>query len=431
VGKKPSTDWRRPALIGYVIIFSTFGVVGGWSAYARLNSAVIAQGVVAVESNRKTVQHFEGGIIKQILVREGQRVKEGDVLFKLDRTQALANYDVVQNQLGALRATEARLLTERSGGSEIEFPSDLLATEREVTKQALADQRTQFRERRDSLAGQIAILNARVEQYKTEIHGLQLEKTATEQQLSFIVNELVDLHQLLDRNLVQKSRVFSLEREKSRLEGVIGRSIADSSKAESSIGEANLQIEQIRQKFLEDVNSSILETRQKISELQEKKRVASDVLRRLEIQAPRTGVVQNLRVTTIEGVIKAGEPLLDIVPENEALIIQAQVSPNDIESVRTGMQADIRFPSFHTEILPLIYGKITSVSKDSLSDEKSPERYFLARIMVADGNIPRVIKERLSAGMPAEVMVPTGERSVASYFIRPLENRFRKALRER
>jgi HlyD family type I secretion membrane fusion protein len=390
----------------------------------------MAQGVVAVETNRKTVQHLEGGIIDQILVREGQRVKQGDVLFILDNTQALANADLTENQLGTLRATEARLISERSGFAEIKFPPDLVDSARVVIKQALTDQQKQFSERRDALNGQIAILDTRIQQYQTEIDGLKLEKAATERQLGFINDELVDLHKLLERNLVQKSRVLALEREKSRLEGVIGRSIADASKAESSIGEANLQIKQLRQKFLEDVNSSISETRQKISELSEKSRVARDVLRRVEIRAPRTGEAQNLRVSTVGGVIRAGEPLIDIVPENEALIIQAQISPNDVESVRAGMTADIRFPSFHTKVLPAIFGQITSVSKDRMTDEQTKQAYFLARIAVADHEIPKEIKSDLTAGMPAEIMVPTGERTVASYLVRPLENRFRKALRE-
>lgn len=426
----PSTDWRRPALLGYAIIFLTFGVVGSWTAYAQLDSAIVAQGVVSIETNRKTVQHLEGGIIRDILVREGQRVKGGDVLFRLDNTQALANAEAIQNQLGALRATEARLLSERSGSKEIEFPQDLLNSDRNVVKMAITDQRKQFAERRDSLAGQVAILESRIQQFQTEIEGLQREKTATEQQLEYIEDELSGLKKLLERNLVQKSRVLALEREKSRLEGVIGRSVADASKASNSIGEANLQIKQLRQKFLEDVNSSILETRQKISELTEKGHIAHDVLHRIDIVAPRTGEAQNLRVSTIGGVVRAGEPLVDIVPENEALIIQAQISPNDVESVRAGMRADIRFPSFHTKVLPVIFGQITTVSKDRLTDEQSKQPYFLARIAVADHDVPREIKGTLTAGMPAEVMVPTGERTVASYLVRPLENRFRKALRE-
>jgi HlyD family type I secretion membrane fusion protein len=425
-----SSDWRRPAAVGYFVVFLTFGVVGGWTAYAKLDSAIMAQGVVAVETNRKTVQHLEGGIVSQILVREGQRVHEGDILFVLDDTQALANADTIRNQLGALRAMEARLLSERAGNETIKFPEDLVESDRAVIKQAIADQQKQFVERRDSLLGQVAILESRIQQYRTEIEGLNQEKTATENQLSFINDELVGLRQLLERSLVQKSRVFAVERERSRLEGVIGRSIADASKAENSISEANLQIKQLRQKMLEDVNSSLLDTRQKISDLNEKSRVAADILRRVNIRSPRTGEVQNLRVTTIGGVIRAGEPLLDIVPENEPLIIQAQVSPNDVESVRPGMAANIRFSSFHTKVLPEIFGKITSVSKDRLTDEQSKQPYFLARITVEDSEIPKEIRGDLTAGMPADVMVPTGDRTVASYLVRPLENRFRKALRE-
>ncbi|HWW47015.1 MAG TPA: HlyD family type I secretion periplasmic adaptor subunit [Xanthobacteraceae bacterium] len=426
-----SSNWQRPAAKGYAIIILTFGVLGAWSAYARIDSAVVAPGVVAVDGSRKTIQHFEGGLISEILVKEGQHVKQGDILFRLDNTQSQANSDVLRNQLGASLALEARLIAERSESDRITFPDELEKSDRDVIKQAVADQQKQFAERQASLSGQIAILSARIQQYKTEISGLTLEREATERQLAFIVDELVGLHHLLDRNLVQKSRVLALEREKSRLEGVIGRSTADASKATNGISEAELQIKQLRQKFLEEVNANILETRQKVADLKEKIRVATDVLRRVDIRSPHTGEVQNVRVSTIGGVIRAGEPLLDLVPENEPLIVQAQVSPIDVEAVRAGMNAEVRFASFQTKVLPVIMGHVVSVSRDRLTDEHTKQPYFLARVVVEDREIPVEIRGRLSAGMPADIMVPTGERTVADYLLRPLENRFRKALRER
>jgi HlyD family type I secretion membrane fusion protein len=423
-------DWKRPAILGYLIVTLTFLVFGAWSAIAKLDSAVVASGVVAVESNRKTVQHLEGGIIQEILVREGQRVTQGDILFRMDPTQALASFDLQQNQLYAALAQEARLVAEREGAAEVTFPEELRDVRVHPTvARAVADQTKEFHERRASLLGQMGLLEAKIGQYKTEIEGLLVQQKATEDQLRWIVEELADLRYLLDRNLVQKTRVLALEREKSRLEGVIGRSTADQAKAQNGIGEAQLQIRQLHQKFLEEVSGQILEARQKISDLREKVRVANDVFRRLVIVAPVSGTVQNLKFFTVGGVIKAGEALLEIVPERDRFIVQAHVSPHDMESLVPGMRAEIRFTAFRTNILPLIMGHVESVSRDRLIDETTKQPYFLAQVVVEDA--PREVRGRLTAGMPADLLFPTGERTVLDYLVRPLKDRINSALREK
>jgi HlyD family type I secretion membrane fusion protein len=423
-------DWKRPAMVGYVVLAMTFLVPGGWATVAKIDSAVVAAGVVAVESNRKTVQHLEGGIIQEIFVREGQRVKEGDVLFKLDSTQAQANFDLQQNQLYAALAQEARLVAEREGRAEVSFPEELREARHHPTvARTVADQTKEFDERRASLSGQVDLLQAKIAQYNTEIEGLIAERTATRAQHQWIVEELAGLKDLLDRNLVQKTRVLALEREKSRLEGVVGRSTADQAKARNGIGEAQLQIRQLRQKFLEEVSGQILEVRQRIADLREKVRVARDVFRRMVIVAPVSGPVQNLKFFTVGGVIKAGEPLLEIVPEYDTLIVQAHVSPHDMESLIPGMRAEIRFTAFRTNILPLITGRVESLSRDRLIDETTKQPYFLAQVLAED--VPPDVRERLTAGMPAEVLFPTGERTVLDYLIRPLKDRMNSALRER
>jgi HlyD family type I secretion membrane fusion protein len=220
-----------------------------------------------------------------------------------------------------------------------------------------------------------------------------------------------------------------LERERSRLEGLIGRSTADESKARNGIEEARLQIRQLRQKFQEDVANSMLDTRQKISDLREKVRVAQDVLSRVDILSPSTGVAQNLRVFTTGGVVKAGEPMVDVAPEYDALIVQAHVQPQDTENLQPGMLAEVRFSSFQTRILPIVVGKVESVSRDRLVDEQTKQPYFLAQVVVDD--IPSFVKDRLSAGMPADVIFPTGERTVLDYLVRPLKDRLRGVMRER
>ena len=423
-------DWRRPARFGYWVVLLAFGVLGGWSAVAKIDSAVLAQGVVAVESNRKTVQHFEGGIIREILVHEGDRVQQGQILFRLDTTQSQANFEAQRDQLEYNLAIEARLVAERDGLGSVTFPDELLQRKDDsYVGSAMADQLKQFAERRSSISGQIDVLQAKIAQYKNESDGLTAERKSNEEQLTLIDQELADLQYLLAKNLVPKSRVLTLERERSRTEGSIGHDTAEIAKTENSIREAELQVKQLRQKFQEEVAGAILEVRQKIAELRQKVTMAKDVLRRIEVIAPRSGVVQNLKVFTLGGVVKSGEPLLDIVPERDNLIVQAHISPLDIDKIAPRMHAEIRFPSFHGDILPIINGSIESVSRDRMVDD-SKQPFFLAQINVDEQSVPDFVRERLTAGMPTDVVVPTGERTVLQYLIRPLQNRVRGAMRE-
>ena len=428
--KNSVPDWRVPAIAGYVLIVGTFLVLGGWSAFARLDSAITATGVVSAETNRKTVQHLEGGIVREIHVREGQHVQAGQVLFRLDRTQAKAGYELQRNQLDSAIAQEARLIAERDGQDQIALPQELLdRADDPNVKRAIADQVAQFQERCGSLKGGVQILDAKIDQYQLEIEGLKQERSGTANQLGFVNEELVDVRHLFEKQLTQKSRLMLLERERSRLEGLIGRSTADESKARNGIEEARLQIRQLRQKFEEDVANSMLETRQKINDLREKVRVAQDVLSRVDILSPTTGVAQNLRVFTSSGVVKAGEPMVDVVPERDALIVQAHVQPQDTENLQPGMPAEVRFSSFQTRILPIIVGKVETISRDRLVDEQTKQPYFLAQVVVDD--IPSFVKDRLSAGMPADVIFPTGERTVLDYLVRPLKDRLRSVMREK
>ncbi len=423
-------DWRRPAALGYGLIVLTFFVLGGWSAVAKIDSAIVAEGVVTDEGSKKAVQHLEGGLVQDILVREGQHVEKGQVLFKISPTNAKAGFDVQRNQLDFALAQEARLIAERDGANEVSFPETLLSRRHDPNvAMAVSDQTKQFEERRASLSGQIDLLENKVKQYNTEIDGLKVERGATENQLKFINEELRDLNSLLDRQLVQKSRILALEREKSRLEGVIGRSTADQAKAETGIGEATLQIRQTRQKFQEDIAAQILDVRSKIADLREKLRVASDVLDRVDVTSPVTGTLQNLRIFTAGGVIKPGETLAEVVPDHDALIVQARVSPAETERLSKGMSAEVRFSAFRSKVLPLITGHVSTVSRDRLVDEATKQPYFLAQVVAED--IPDEVLERLTPGMPAEVVMATGERTILDYLVRPLKDRMRGAMRER
>jgi HlyD family secretion protein len=429
-GRSPS-EWRHIAVAGYTLIAMTFGVAGVWAAVAKLDKAVIASGFVETETNRKTVEHLEGGIVREILVKEGDHVAEGQVLFRLQQVQAEANNELLTNQLDSALALEARLIAERDGAQQISWPKELKDRLAEPTlSQILNDQIHQFEERRRSLEGQKSVVQSRIEQLHTEIDGISMEKSSTEGQTNYINQELVGLHDLAGKNLVPLTRVYAMERERTRLEGAIGRAVADIAKAQSSIGEMNIQIQELVQKFQEDVASSLLDARQKIADLRERLSVAQDVVNRLAITAPRAGTVQNLKVFTIGQVLRGGEPLLDVVPDNDALVVHAEFSTADIDNVFAGMTSEIRFPAFHSRTIPVMLGKIETISRDRLLDDSTHQYYYLGVVSLSRADIPEEYRSRVRAGMPAEIIVSSGERTVLNYLVGPLSSSLRKTFRE-
>lgn len=431
VAKKPSGNWRPAAIGGAIVIAITFGVFGGWSAVAKLDSAVVAMGTVAVESNRKTLQHLEGGIVRSIDVTEGDQVQKGQVLLRLDDTTPKANVDLLSRQLASIRAQEARLIAERDQKEHIDLPSDVLDLRDDpMVDDTIKDQTRQFEERRRTLASQMDVLQSRIAQYREEIDGMKLDREANMKQVDFIDQELVGMNDLLKKSLIPVTRVYAHERERARLSGLIGRSTAEIAKAEGAISEITLQMTQLKQKFREDVAGNLVDVRNKLSEVTGRLNVARDVLSRTVLTAPESGTVQNLKVWTIGQVIRNGEALLEIVPNDEPLIVHAQISPQDINVVSDGLVAEIRFPSFHSRTTPILYGKIDRVSRDRLIDEASRQPYFLALVSVDRTALPPDINHRLTAGMPAELIISTGERTVLEYIAQPLTAALHKVGRE-
>jgi HlyD family secretion protein len=428
---RSSSEWRPVAFAGYTLIAMTFGVAGVWAAVAKLDKAVIATGFIETETNRKTVQHLEGGIVRQILIKEGDHVAEGQVLFRLEQVQAEANNESLSNQLDSALALEARLVAERDGAQEISWPKEFKDRLVEPTlSHTLDDQIHQFEERRGSLEGQKNVIESRIVQLHKEIDGISIEKTSTESQTTYINQELVGLRELAGKNLVPVTRVYAMERERTRLEGSVGRAVADIAKAESSIDEMNIQIQELTQKFQEEVASSLLDARQKIADLRQRLSVSQDVVNRLAITAPRAGMVQNLKVFTIGQVLRGGEPLLDIVPDNDALVVHAEFSTTDIDNVFAGMTSEVRFPAFHSRTIPVMLGKIESISHDRLLDESTHQYYYLGLVSLNRADIPDEYRSRVRAGMPAEIIVSSGERTVLNYLVGPLSSSLRKTFRE-
>lgn len=426
-----ATNWRAPLLIGWAVI--AFGLGGGlaWATLAPLDSAVSAQGVVSVESNRKTVQHLEGGIVREILVRDGDHVEEGQALFRLDGTQAAANLEVIRNQRAAALAEEARLVAERDGAEELEFPQDVVARQTlPAIAKVIADQNKLFKERQSYLAAQKDVLESQVRQAEEELEGAAQERAAGLKQISWVDQELPSLRELYKKGLVQWTRITSLERQRAQLEGVVAAASATHARLLHSINETKLKVAELSQQFHRQVAEEIAAIRKVIAETEQKQNIAQDILNRLEVRAPQAGVVQGLKIFTPGAVIRQGDPLLDIVPLNEELVIRAQVSPFSMDVVHAGLRAEIRFPSFHLPYVPVMYGHIRSISYDRLIDEATNQPYFAADVVADRSTLPEEIQDKLRAGLPTDVVIVAGERTPLQYLLRPLTDRLRKGMRE-
>jgi HlyD family type I secretion membrane fusion protein len=429
--QRPTDNYKGVARIGYAVIIFTFVGLLGWAYFAPLGSAVVASGLISSEGNRKTIQHLEGGMLRKILVHEGDKVKAGQVLFELDPTQADAAAGITKNQYVALKAMEARLLAERDQRPTISFPADLLSQRNDpMVARAITDEQSQFLERRQTIQGQTDLMNAQRDQYKSEIEGIDRQTQGLKDQLGFIEDELNDLRKIYDKGLVPRPRLLALEREQASLSGSIGRLTADRSKAVQGMAETQLKIRQIKQQFFEEVSQNITETRVKLAEVTEKEIVASDAQRRINIVSPVSGTAQNLRFFTEGAVVRPAEPLVDIAPNDEAFVIQAHFKPTDVDNVYPGMITEVRLPAFHSRSIPILSGKIESISRDRLSDPEGKTVYFLGIVRVDVKQLPKEFRSKITAGMPAEVIVPTSERTALQYLLSPLRDTLRTTMRE-
>jgi HlyD family secretion protein len=427
---KPSP--KPIAIMGYAIVFITFGVLGGWAAVAKLDSAVFAPGTISLEGNRKVVQHLEGGIVEEIRVKEADMVNEGDVLLRLSGVEAYSNLEVIKTRLNMARVAEARLLAERKMADRIDLPDDIDPdTASKDLKAVIADQRDRFKARRSIMKSRTDILSSRVDQTKEQIEGLELQKSALERRVENFSHMVERMRSGQEKGLVQSNVLSQREDEMIQIEASLGQVISEIAQARNVISETELEALQIEQEYRERANSELEEVRSEISELEQRKTVAEDILGRTEIRAPGSGTIQNLKVHTVGSVIRAGDVLMELVPENEELIVNARVSPRDIDNVSPGLETEVRFTAFKTKLTPIMLGKVESVSNDVITPENPQEMpYYLARIDVDDKDVPKDIEGRLTAGMPADVIITTGERTVLNFIASPLLDAVRKSLIE-
>ncbi len=417
-----------------MIVVGVF-VVGflGWAALAPLDSALVAQGVVVVETHRKTIQHLEGGIVNTIYVTDGQKVAAGQPLVQLDDTEAKASLSLVRGQADALAAQQARLEAERDNADKINFPPDLLSRQNSDPKvaEAIRGEQNTFDTHRATLAKQQEIYNQRISENKRIIGGLQSQQAAVEQQSQLIGQESDSVQQLYNKGLSTLPRLLQLKRQAADLGGQHGQVSEKIAQVNLDSGEDELQIVNLRNQFLNDVVKDLRDVQTKRFEALDRLHAAKDVVARLRMTAPVAGKVVGLAVHTKGAVIRPGDTVLEIVPINDQLDVEAHVRPEDADDVHIGMTAKVNLGAYKQRRLPMITGTVTTVSADRLTDQKTGQAYFNVEIAVDLAQLKDYPDVKLIPGMPVDVSLETGSRTALEYFVEPITAVFRHGMRER
>lgn len=410
----------KPKRIGLLIFFLVFGVFGIWSAVAPLDGAAHAPGTVIVSLNKQLVQHLEGGIVREIRARNGDSVNAGDPLLILDNTQSLAQLEIANAQFVALRAQEARLIAERDGAEQITFPDELSASD-VYARSEMAAHTQLFQTRRNALSGSIEVLEQRIGQLQSQLGGLRALQQSKQDLADSFSEELKDVSALLAEGFADKNRLRELERQAALLRGEAAELTASISSTEIQIGETRLQILQQQREFQNEVATHLAETQTRLKDSTERVTALRDVVIRTVITAPVTGIVNGLQVHTVGGVVPPGTPIAEVVPQSDELVIEARVSPIDIDRVAVGQHATIRFSSFSSSV-PNIFGEVVHVSADAFTDPNTGMAYYTARVQVTPEGFTDLGTLTLIPGMPAEIFIATGSRTFLQYLMKPFTN---------
>jgi HlyD family secretion protein len=427
----PRTRW--PVLFGLVVFLVFVVGFGVWSVLAPLAEAAIAPGVIKVEGNRRTVQHLEGGIVREILVRDGDKVQAGQVLMRLDDIQSDSTTEAQRAQRWALMAQDARLVAELAGGTgavPIEFPPELLNSSHPRARDVVRGQREVYEARMASLNSQLQVLRARIEQQHATIRGAQGQMTATRNQLALIRQEEQMRRGLVAQGLARLPDLLALQRAMAGLEGTMQELNGQIDRANATIAETERQIRQVLDQRIQEVSTELREVRGKLAEVEERLRAATDVQTRRDIVAPESGTVVNLRLFTIGAVVRPGDALLDIVPDHDRLVAEVNIQPSDIDVVFPGLQSEIRLPAFKQRLVPFLHGKVTWVAADVTTNEQTRQQYYRAYILIDREQLERLPNVFLTPGMPVEAHVQIGERSFFQYMTQPIRDSFARAFRE-
>ena len=438
MASSPSTDrYRRSArrylLVGAALTATLIGGFGGWATTTDISGAVIANGTLVVDTNVKKVQHPTGGIVGRLFVRDGDHVQADQVVLTLDDTQLRANLGIVTAAIDELIARRTWEEAERDGIDELAFPEELVrrAASDPTVARLIQGETNLFRIRAETRAGQKSQLRVRSGQLDEEIRGASRQVAAKEREKVLIQQELAGVRELFAKNLIQLTRLTALERDAAKIEGEHGALLAQIAQARGKKAEIALQIIQVDQDMRAEVGRDLAEVRGKLSELREKKVAAEDSLKRVELRAPQAGTVHQLAVHTVGGVINPGDAVMLIVPEAERLMGDVKVQPQDIDQLRLGQRAIIRFSAFNQRTTPEFAAVIKTISADTTVDQRTGLAYYTIRLAIPDAEIEKSVGRHLVPGMPLDAFIQTGDRSVMSYLLKPLADQVQKAWRER
>lgn len=429
----PRSEIKRGAVIGGLFFLA---LLGG-AAMVPMDAGAYAEGVVAVSGNRQAVQHREGGIVTRLNVREGQMVKRGDVLIQISASDIVASERALTAEVIALLAQRQRLLAEHGGLSSVSEPEEfgsLPDGDRKFAEDALEGQRMLFRARRQAMAAERGVLSQRTRQQAEQIGGFQHQIRSNQEQRRLIAAELEGLRELVSQGFVSINRIRALERTQAELEGSHGAYQADIARTSEAIGEARLQVMSMERQWLEEVSTQLREVQLRLDEIRPKQIAAREQLARSLVRAPAAGRVVGLNVFTEGGVIAPGATVMEIVPQDKRLLIDAKVSPTDADDLSVGMTTQIRFPALQERNIPVLHGKIANVSADSLEDERTGARFFRIQVAVPPEELATLRKVRadgaLRAGLPAQVIIPLRKRTALTYLVEPLTQTLWRAGRE-
>ncbi|MCF2523640.1 HlyD family type I secretion periplasmic adaptor subunit [Bradyrhizobium sp. G127] len=423
---------RFHLIVGLVVVTLLTCGLGGWASTAQISGALIAPGSIVVDSNVKKVQHPTGGVVGEVRARDGDRVKAGDVVVRLDDTITKASLAIVTKGLNGLLARRARLLAEQDGAERITFPPELMESFADPEVQSLIGNEIKlFQVRSSGRVGQKAQLKERILQLREEIGGLEAQENAKSREIELIQKELVGVRDLFAKNLVQISRLTVLERDAARLDGDRAQFVAQKAQAKGKITEIELQIIQIDKDLSSEVSKEMREINDKIGEFVERKVTAEDQLRRIDIRAPQDGMVLQSTVHTVGGVITAGDAVMLIVPESDNLSVEAKVNPQDIDQLRIGQKTLLRLSAFNQRTTPELNGTISRISPDTTVDQRTGQSYYTIRVSLPPAEVAKLGDVKLIPGMPVEAFVQTGERTMISYLAKPLSDQLMRAFREK
>jgi HlyD family secretion protein len=405
--------------------------VGAWATWTRISGAVVAPGTLVVSSSLKKVQHPVGGVVGELRVKDGDRVKAGDILVRLDETVTRANLAIVDKTLVEQTSRKARLLAEQDGLAAISFSPDLAGriSEPDVRDVMLGEMRL-LRVRLTSREGQKSQLRERIAQTYEQIRGLQEQVAAKDREIDLLTQQLSGLEDLWSKRMIEFSKLVAVRRDAARIAGERGALVSAIAQAKGKIAETEIQVLQIDQDLRTEVGKELADVRSKVAEYIERKVTAVDQLARIDIRAPQSGVVHDMSVHTVGGVISAGEPIMMIVPEADALEVETRVNPQDIDQVHFGQKTVLRFPAFNQRTTPEIDGAVSYVSADLSTDQHSGATFYKARVAIPADGISRLGDVRLVPGMPVESFVQTTERTVISYLTKPLMDQVNRAFKE-